>query len=455
MKDKYLKTKNNYLILISLICLMGTLLFPDFSSAACDAGHIDNLDGTCTATFYPNADPETSSIDGSAGQGGGANLWNSLVAGTGNDYQSSQTSWEVALIYSYAPDGNWYYLRRGIFLFDTSALPDDANISAATLSIRGQGKVDNLNINPNVNIYSSAPASNNVIVPGDFDSFGSTAFCDTPITYAGWSTTGYNDFILNAAGMAAISKTGVSKFGTRNVNYDVANIEPTWSSTKDSRLYGYYAEAGEGYQPKLVVTYTDESSDTTPPVISSISAASIAETSAQINWTTNEGATSQVEYGTTISYGSLTTLNSNLVTSRLLTLTGLSSNTLYYYRVRSKDASDNEAISSNQTFSTLSPPPPPPLFWSGWGAINTIYYNPSQEDPDNPFLYTAAQDLRTYLQQMSGRSWTVVTNASPAPPAIYLSVNAAQLSGRGDEAFRLVANGNGVTITCKTAIACR
>ncbi len=89
-----------------------------------------------------------------------------------------------------------------------------------------------------------------------------------------------------------------------------------------------------------------------------------------------------------------------------------------------------------------------------WDAINTIYYNPSQEESNNTFLYTAAQELKTYLQQMSGRAWTVVTNTPPVPPAIYLAVDATMLAAHGDEAFRLVVDSNGVTITGKTAIAC-
>jgi hypothetical protein len=93
--------------------------------------------------------------------------------------------------------------------------------------------------------------------------------------------------------------------------------------------------------------------------------------------------------------------------------------------------------------------------WAGWDAINTIYYNPAQEDAHNTFLATAASELETYLEQMSGRSWTVVTNTPPAVPAVYLAVNATMLGAHGDEAFRLVIDNNGVTITGKTAIAVR
>src|SRR4030042_4325184 len=95
--------------------------------------------------------------------------------------------------------------------------------------------------------------------------------------------------------------------------------------------------------------------------------------------------------------------------------------------------------------------------WPGWDGINTIYYNPTQEDTNNPFLQTAAGELETYLEQMSGWAWSVVTNTSPDPPAVYLVVNASlpALATYGDEAFKLVIDSNGVTITGKTALACR
>jgi glucose/arabinose dehydrogenase len=93
--------------------------------------------------------------------------------------------------------------------------------------------------------------------------------------------------------------------------------------------------------------------DVTPPVISGISAGSISSSSATIAWTTNEASDSQVEYGLTTAYGSSTALNTALVTSHSQTLNGLTGNTLYHYRVRSKDAAGNQAISTDRTFTTL------------------------------------------------------------------------------------------------------
>ncbi len=95
--------------------------------------------------------------------------------------------------------------------------------------------------------------------------------------------------------------------------------------------------------------------------------------------------------------------------------------------------------------------------WAGWDAINTIYYNPNQEDPNNPFLATAASELDTYLTAMSGRSWTVITASNPGGAAIRLAVNAAdpQLVAKTDESFHLVSNNSGIYVTGKTPIAVR
>jgi len=96
--------------------------------------------------------------------------------------------------------------------------------------------------------------------------------------------------------------------------------------------------------------------DATPPVISSVAAINITATSATATWSTDEISTSQVEYGLTGSYGSQTTLDATLLTSHSVNLTGLTSNTLYHFRVKSKDAANNEAISGDYTFTTLEIP---------------------------------------------------------------------------------------------------
>ncbi|MBK9317106.1 MAG: PQQ-dependent sugar dehydrogenase [Acidobacteria bacterium] len=92
--------------------------------------------------------------------------------------------------------------------------------------------------------------------------------------------------------------------------------------------------------------------DTTPPVISAVSAGSIGTSSATITWTTDEASDSLVEYGVTNAYGNSTVLNTALNTIHSATLSGLSAGTLYHYRVRSRDGSGNEAVSGDYVFMT-------------------------------------------------------------------------------------------------------
>jgi|GEM_PF-2418692 len=101
--------------------------------------------------------------------------------------------------------------------------------------------------------------------------------------------------------------------------------------------------------------------DTTLPEISSVASSGITADGATISWETNEAATIQVEYGTSAEYGSTTTLNPSLQTSHVQTLSGLMTDTLYHYRVKSKDAAGNLAVSEDYTFRTFPDTTPPTI----------------------------------------------------------------------------------------------
>jgi hypothetical protein len=94
-------------------------------------------------------------------------------------------------------------------------------------------------------------------------------------------------------------------------------------------------------------------SDTTPPNISGVSSSS-ASTGATISWSTDEAADSQVEYGTTIAYGSSTPMTKSLLTNHGFALPGLLPSTEYHYRVKSADASGNMSTSSDFAFTTAA-----------------------------------------------------------------------------------------------------
>jgi len=101
--------------------------------------------------------------------------------------------------------------------------------------------------------------------------------------------------------------------------------------------------------------------DVTAPVLSAISVSDITTTEATITWTTDEPATSQVEYGQTTAYGLVTPLDEELVTTHTVTLTGLDPATTYHFRVKSKDAAGNLAVSDDYTFTTRARPFP--IWW--------------------------------------------------------------------------------------------
>jgi hypothetical protein len=87
-------------------------------------------------------------------------------------------------------------------------------------------------------------------------------------------------------------------------------------------------------------------------VISNVATGSITSSSAAISWTTNQSATTQIQYGTTSAYGLWTTLNSALSTSHSQGLTGLSGGRVYHYQVISTNASGVQAISGDFSFTT-------------------------------------------------------------------------------------------------------
>ncbi|HEY5593629.1 MAG TPA: fibronectin type III domain-containing protein, partial [Nitrospiria bacterium] len=111
-------------------------------------------------------------------------------------------------------------------------------------------------------------------------------------------------------------------------------------------------------------------SDTIPPVISAMTTGSITGTSAAVNWSTDEPATSLVEYGTTTAYGNSTPFNSSLVTGHSQTVGGLQAATVYHYRIRSADATGNVAVSGDNTFTTSAAPDTQPPVISGVTASN-------------------------------------------------------------------------------------
>src|SRR5437879_1542230 len=118
--------------------------------------------------------------------------------------------------------------------------------------------------------------------------------------------------------------------------------------------YVYNDAAAAGFSNFTTETSAD-ARDPVAPVITSVSSSAVADEAARIAWTTDENADSQVEYGTTVAYGSATQIASAFVASHTVDLSGLSPTTLYHYRVKSRDGWGNLAVSGDFTFTTTIP----------------------------------------------------------------------------------------------------
>lgn len=99
--------------------------------------------------------------------------------------------------------------------------------------------------------------------------------------------------------------------------------------------------------------YTPPPVDTTPPVLSRIHTANLAPKAATIVWDTDEPATTQVEYGLNVAYG-LSASTPGLSTHHEVALNAnfLLPRVVYHFRVRGADASGNQAVSQDISFSS-------------------------------------------------------------------------------------------------------
>jgi O-glycosyl hydrolase len=154
----------------------------------------------------------------------------------------------------------------------------------------------------------------------------------------------------NTDTLSTFSLPGISRaFITPWVTSETLSLAPQTAITIYSSMFSYTLPATS------VVTFVP---DTTTPAINSISSSNITGSGATITWVTDEYADSQIEYGTTAAYDKSTTLDNALVKLHTVELRGLTINTIYHYRVRSRDAAGNLGLSGDRTFTTAALPVP-------------------------------------------------------------------------------------------------
>ncbi len=213
-------------------------------------------------------------------------------------------------------------------------------------------------------------------------------------------------------------------------------VDPFWSGVPDlAQRAGWALDFAAGAPPAPGFSVSD------------VRVTSITATEATIAWTTNVGSSSEVEYGPTDQYGT-TISDASVVTSHELRLTGLDASTAYRFRVLSRTAAGEEAVSGDGGFTTASappPPPPPPPPPSDGITVDTLVYSDGAGTRTTPAFSTSApgavlvafvaadgplSNRQSATVTGAGLTWTLVqrANAQAGTAEIWTARAATQLS---------------------------
>jgi len=208
-----------------------------------------------TSTFYPDPDPETTTVDGLVRCDSSPRTFSGERDNAGGQAFPSLNTARVE-IECHSNTNTFRYMGRTHALFDTSSIPDLDTVTGATLSLYGFELVTTLEADE-VAVVSGSPASDTDLVPTDYATthFGATELAPR-VPSSAWSTSGYNDFALNASGLATISKTGLTRLGLR-LGLDLDNEAPTWASGNPAIRIRWYSadQTGTSQDPTLVVSH--------------------------------------------------------------------------------------------------------------------------------------------------------------------------------------------------------
>ncbi|MDD5688217.1 MAG: discoidin domain-containing protein [Elusimicrobia bacterium] len=136
----------------------------------------------------------------------------------------------------------------------------------------------------------------------------------------------------------------------------VYNHSVTLSGLAENTTYHYrMVSVDMNGNPTTTVDYSFATilNDPNPPVISNVKVG-VTQNGAVITWNTDENSDSQLAYGQTTTMGSTTTLDTTMTRLHSVSISGLLKGKTYYYKVYSKDASNNLAESEQSSFKTYN-----------------------------------------------------------------------------------------------------
>ena len=214
------------------------------------------------------------------------------------------------------------------------------------------------------------------------DTAGNTATSSIPVMVNNDTTPPVVTMNAPANGVTVSGSVTVTANATDNVGVtavqfqlDGANLGAPVTGAGPTYSYSWSTTANANGAHKLTAVASDAAGNTAssgvsvtvnnvlpPPVLSGAAASGISSSGAIITWTTDQPSNSQVSYGATSNYGSLSPLNQTMVTAHSVNLSGLTASMTYHFQVLSQNAQGGMTASADYTFTTgAAPVGPQPL----------------------------------------------------------------------------------------------
>jgi len=258
--DDFGKTTTRHLTLDPVQALNNTLVEAVQKTSKDDTNIVLGKIGKTTTIVFPDPNPETTSVDGWAMKDGSANLtWANIRIAAGSGSLDTDATKNLIFWDESGTNSQYQQMTRAFLLFDTSSITDTDTIDSATLGFVSSAKTD-CTAGCSISLVASNPAINTVIGNSDYNALGITKFAsDMAMTAIDTNNVAYNNFTLNASGLANINVSGISKFAIAS-NKDINNTAPgNWSGGQSQRLtINFASQAGTDKDPKLTVTHSAE-----------------------------------------------------------------------------------------------------------------------------------------------------------------------------------------------------
>jgi hypothetical protein len=222
---------------------------------------LDEVKGILGRPVFAATDTTYSGVGDGHIYGSHSSSWNTAHdAATGDAVDYTGVSMSISTEEYNSDD---FDIFRGFLPFDTSALDDDAIISAVDLNIYVPSK-DNEDNDGNdfITVIQTTQASNTSLITADYNQAGATNNPTEGVDVGQRkdltiiSTLAYLTFSLNDTGIGWVSKTGYTNLGLRE-GHDVVDEEI--ANGTYSRLSVYTSErTGTSEDPYLTITYVIE-----------------------------------------------------------------------------------------------------------------------------------------------------------------------------------------------------